>query len=116
MEFALYVNGQKADFLAVMSEIVEAAVSKALQAKPQAFTPEFNIEPLVAYKLDNPQIIKLFGVSADKHPTQTIRRMLRKKGFEPILAGRNGSRVFGSDILSYFEKMKQEQTSFLHKN
>lgn len=115
MEFALYVNGQKADFISVISEIVEAAVLNALQAKQQP-TPEFNIDPLVVYKLDNPQIIKLFGAARDKYPTQTIRRMLRKHGIEPILAGRNGSRVFGSDILSYFDKLKQEQTSFLHKN
>ena len=115
MEATLIINGQIADLELFISRIIEHTLEKSQGQKIQ-FTPEFEINPDMAYRLDDERIQKLFGVQSYKLPKQAILSALRANGISPITAGRNGSKVFGSQVLEYMQVLKSKQTSFSHKN
>jgi len=114
MEVTLLINGQKADFAAFLTTIVENAIAN-IQA-PAAFTPEFSIDPHFNYKLTDERLQKLFGVSDLKHPAQSIINALRSVGIEPQKNGRRGSMVFGYQVVNYLDELNKKQTSYLSKN
>lgn len=109
----LIVNGEIADFKAILAEMVQEFSTKG---QPIQFAPEFTINPDTAYKTTDVRLQKLMGVDHYAHPTKAILSALRSKGISPIATKRTGTMVFGNQILEYFNEIKASQTTYLKAN
>ena len=70
----------------------------------------------MSYKLDNPEIVALFGCQDIKNPVLAIANRLRAVGIEPETRGRSGSVVFGWQIDEYVKRITDKTHSFLKPN
>lgn len=99
-----------------LGELIEAKVVAAMRVVNNPLAkPEFIPEENKLYKLDNPNIVELFGEKNSRQPAQNIYRKLRNAGIEPIKHGRAGAEITGDHIIRYFEHIKYSQTSFTRK-
>jgi hypothetical protein len=113
MTAQLIINGEEADFFAVMEQMIQKAVTTALNAIEQ---PEFVPQPDVMYKTSDIRIQRMFGVETYKHPTQAINEILRRNGISPFSVRKGGSMITGRQITEYMAALAAKQTDYLKAN
>jgi hypothetical protein len=109
----LIVNGEIADFKAILAEMVQELNTKG---QPIKFEPEFIINPDTAYKATDVRLQKMLGFEKYAHPAKAIITAMRRHGISPICIKRAGTLIFGSQVLEYFNEIKASQTTYLKAN
>ena len=113
----LIVNGQIEDYNSHLKKVVGEVLSDFIpQLQANSVENGFKIIPQMAYKLDSPEIVALFGCQDIKNPVLAIATRLRAVGIEPETRGRSGSVVFGWQIDEYVKRITDKTHSFLKPN
>lgn len=115
MTQSIVINMDLADLRALLTQTQQEAYTAGMKAAKEA-QRGFEINPDMIYALDNPDVIQLFGINNLKHPSQSLLKLLRLYGVDPLAGTGQKARAYGWQLLKTLEAIQLNITPHTTKN